>query len=114
MSTVHVTTDRVQVHLTPAEKIGALHGDLDLPRSAVRTAEVLADGLAATRGLRAPGLAIPGRVKTGTWRGRGTRHFVAVRRGLPTLRLTLDGQRYDTVLVSVPNAATVAATLRPE
>jgi hypothetical protein len=39
---------------------------------------------------------------------------VVVRRGLPALRLTLDGQRYDTVLVSVPNAATVAATLRPE
>ena len=114
MSTVHVTADRVRIHLELAEKIAALHGDLDLPRSAVRAADVVTDGLAATRGLRAPGLAIPGRVKTGTWRGRGARHFVAVRRGLPTLRLTLHGQRYDTVLVSVPDAAAVAATLRPE
>ncbi len=114
MSTVHLTADRIQVHLTLAEKIGSLHGDLDLPRSAVRTAEVCTDGLAATRGLRAPGLAIPGRVKRGTWRGRGGRHFVAVQRDLPTLRLTLHGQRYDTVLLSMPDAAAVAAALRPE
>jgi len=114
MSTVRVTADRVQVHLSLAERISALRGDLDVPRSAVVAAEVLADGLAATRGLRAPGLAIPGRVKTGTWRGRGARHFVAVRRDVPTLRLTLDGQHYDTVLLSVPDAAAIAAALRPE
>ncbi|RKN43488.1 hypothetical protein [Micromonospora endolithica] len=114
MSTVHVTADRVRIRLRPVEKIFALHGDLDLPRSAVRTAEVLTDGLAATRGLRAPGLAIPGWTKVGTWRGRGARQYVAVRRGVPTLRLTLDRQRYDIVLVSTPDAHAVAAALNPE
>ncbi len=111
MSTVHLTSDRLQVRLTLGEKIAGLHGDLDIPRSAIRSVEVVADGLAATTGLRDPGLALPGQVKIGTWRGRGTRHFVAVRRGERTLRLTLDNGRYDTVLVSTPTATAIAGAL---
>jgi hypothetical protein len=113
VSTVQLHRDHLQIRLNLAEKIGSLHGDLEIPRSAVRAAEVVSDGLRAATGLRAPGLAIPRRVKMGTWRGRGARRFVAVRRGQPTLRLTLDGQRYDTVLVSTPDADTLAAALRP-
>jgi hypothetical protein len=113
MSTIHVTGDAVEIHLSPAEKIGALHGDLRVPRRAIRAAEVVEDGLAATCGLRAPGLAIPGRVKIGTWRGRRATLFVAVRRGEPALRLALYEQRYDTVLVSTPAAAALAAELQP-
>ncbi len=113
MGTVQIDAGHVRITLSLAEKIAGLHGDLDVPRSSVRGAEVVADGLAAARGLRAPGLAIPGRVKMGTWRGRRSRRYVSVRRGVPALALTLRGQRYDTVLVSVPDAAAVAAALRP-
>lgn len=111
MSTVIVTGETVEVRLRAAEKIGALHGDLRVPRSAVRTAEVVAKGVRAARGLRAPGLELPGVIKLGTWRGRGVTRFVAVRRGTPALRLTLDGQRYDEILVSTPDAAALAAAL---
>lgn len=113
MATVHLSADRLQVRLSAAEKLAGLHRDLDVPRSAVRSVEVLADGLAAAHGLRAPGLTLPRLVKMGTWRGRGARSFVEVRRGEPALRLTLHGQRYDTVLVSTPDAAAVAAALQP-
>jgi hypothetical protein len=112
MSTVDLTADRLRIRLSLGEKIAGLHGDLDLPRSDIRAAEVVPDGLAAVTGLRAPGLAIPGRVKMGTWRGRGARRFVAVRHGQPTLRLTVRHQRYDNVLVSTPDAAAIAAALR--
>ena len=40
MSTVHLGTDRLQVRLSLAEKIGGLHGDLDIPRCAIRAADV--------------------------------------------------------------------------
>jgi hypothetical protein len=112
MSTVHLIGDRLQIHLSVGEKIAALHGDLDIPRSAIRAAEVLTDGLTGATGVRAPGLAVPGRVKIGTWRSRRARSFVAARRDRPALRLTLDGQRYDTVVVSTPEAASLATALR--
>ena len=112
MDTVRLTSDHLRVRLSLAEKVWGLHGDLDIPRSAIRAADVVTDGLSAAAGLRAPGLAIPGRVKMGTWRGRRARRFVMVRRGQPALRLALEGQRYDTVLVSTPDAATFAAALR--
>lgn len=51
------------------------------------------------------------RVKMGTWRGRGGRRIVLVRRGTPTLRLSLHGQRYDTVFVSTPDADALALQL---
>ena len=113
MSTLHLGADRLRVRLSLAEKIGGLHGDLDIPRSAIRTADVVADGLSAATGLRAPGLAVPGRVKMGTWRGRGARRFVAVRRGQPALRLRLQGQPYDELLIGHDDAAALAARLTP-
>jgi hypothetical protein len=111
MTTTRLTSDVLEIRLTPAERIAALHGDLRLPRGSIRSADVLAEGLGAVRGLRAPGLALPGLVKLGTWRGRGGSRFVAVRRGQPALRLTLTGGRFDTVLVSTPHAAAIAAEL---
>ncbi|MDI6101864.1 hypothetical protein QLQ12_24900 [Actinoplanes sp. NEAU-A12] len=113
MTAVHLLADHVQVRLSLAEKIGGLCGDFDIPRAAVRAADVVPHALSATAGLRAPGLAIPGRFKVGTWRGRNARRFVAVRRDRPALRLTLHGHRYDTVLVSTPDAAALAAALCP-
>ncbi|GAA2644626.1 hypothetical protein GCM10010399_93200 [Dactylosporangium fulvum] len=112
MGTVTLDADRLRVRLSVAEKVGGLHGDLDIPRDAIVSAEVVEDGLAAVKGLRAPGLAVPGVTKIGTWLGRGSRRFAVVRRGLPALRITLRGQRYDTVVVSTPDAAALAGALR--
>lgn len=111
MSTVAVTDQAVEIRLSLAEKVAALHGDLRLPRRSIRTATVVADGLAATRGLKAPGLSLPGRVRIGTWRGRGGNRFLAVRRGVPALRLELVGERFGLVVVSTPDAAVLAGEL---
>ncbi|MEU4422081.1 hypothetical protein AB0F81_15760 [Actinoplanes sp. NPDC024001] len=111
MAHVEVTADRVRIQLTPGEKVAGLRGDLDLPRTAIRAAQVVPDGPAAVSGLRAPGLAVPRRTKIGTWRGRGSRSFAVVRRGQPTLCLSLTGERYDRVLVSTPDAADLATAL---
>jgi hypothetical protein len=111
MSTIRLPGDTIDVILTPLEKLAALRGSLRIDRSQVVEAEVLPDGLSAARGLRAPGLAIPGRLKIGTWRGRGATRLVIVRRGVPTLRLRLIGAPVDTVLVSTPDAAAIAKAL---
>lgn len=113
MTTIHVSDDTLTVRLAPVSKLAGLLRDQVVPRSAVTTVEVVPDGLAAARGVRAPGLALPGRRKIGTWRGRGARRFVDVRRGQPALRLTLEGQRYDELLLGHDDARALAARLAP-
>ena len=69
------------------------------------------EGLGAACDLRAPGPAIPGRLKIGTWRGRSATRLVVVRRGLPNFRLRLTVATVDTVLVSTADAAAIAKAL---
>ena len=110
MATVTTTPQTLHVSLTRAERILGLLRDLEVPRSAVRAVEVVPDGLAAVRGLRAPGLGLPGR-RIGTWRGRGEKTLVSVRRGQPAVRVRLAGQRFDALLLGVDDPAAVADTL---
>ncbi|MGR6965427.1 hypothetical protein ACU610_13265 [Geodermatophilus sp. URMC 61] len=105
------TPQTVCVSLSRTERLLGLLRDLEVPLSAVQGVDVVPDGLAATRGLRAPGLALPGVRKVGTWRRRGEKTLVSVRRGQPAVRVRLTGQRFDTLLLGVDDAAAVAATL---
>ena len=102
----------LSVRFTPAEKIAGLLRDLSVPRSAIRSAEVVPDGLAAVRGLRAPGLGLPGLRMVGTWRRLGTRSAVSVRRNRPAVLLRLSGQRYDSLLLDVDAPEQLVAALR--
>lgn len=111
MATIDFDTDGFTVRLSTAEKLAGLLRDIQVPYRAVTSVEIPADGLRATRGMRFPGLALPGRRKIGTWRtGRG-KAFVSVARGLPAVRLTLRGHRYTEVLLSVRDAEHVRARL---
>jgi hypothetical protein len=112
MPSTHLTADSIEIRFSTWEKIAGLVRDIRVPRTAVTGVEVVPDGLTATRGLRAPGLAWPGVVKIGTWRGRGQKSLVAVRRDQPALRLQLTGQRYDTLLIGTDDASTLAQALR--
>ena len=113
MSSIQVSDDVLTVRLAPLTKLAGLVRDQVVPRSAVTAVEVVQDGLAAARGLRAPGLALPGRRKVGTWRSRGERVLVCVRRGQPAVRVRLAGQRYDALLIGADDASAVAAALTP-
>lgn len=112
MAKVELTNGDVVVRLTTAEKLGALRGGLRFPKSSVERVEVFEKGLRATRGIRAPGLALPGRIKAGTWRSRRHgREFVAVTKGRPAVRLHLADQPFASVLVSADDPAELAASL---
>ena len=112
MASVHLTDDELVVHLSRPEKLAALHGDVRVPGTAIRSVAVERQPLAAVRGLRAPGLSIPGRTKIGTWRRFRHRGFVVARRDMPALRVRLAGAPYDDVLVSTPDAEATAAAIR--
>ena len=111
MTTTHVHDATLTISFTTAEKIAGLLRDQRVPLTAIRTVEVVPDGLQAARGLRAPGLAVPGRRKIGTWRSRAGRSLVAVRGHGPAVRLTLAGQRYTSVLITTDAPQELAASL---
>jgi hypothetical protein len=111
MSAVVVDGDAVRIVLTRAEKIAGLTRDHVVPLADVVAVAVVHEPVGATTGLRAPGLGIPGRRKVGTWRGRGRREFVCVRRGEPAVELTVTGQRFDSYLVGTPDADAVATAI---
>jgi hypothetical protein len=87
MASVDLEREEVVVRLTPLERRGAVHGDVRVPRSAVRQVYVTSDPCSELRGLRAPGTGFPGGIALGTWRRRGAnKDFVAVYRGRPCRR----------------------------
>jgi hypothetical protein len=111
MASLLVRPPSLCVRLTRAEKIAGLLRDVDVPLASVRDVAVVDDALVATTGLRAPGFGLPGLRKIGTWRGRGSRTLVCVRRGQPAVRVRLEGQRWDELLIGADDAAALAATL---
>lgn len=114
MATIHLTSQTLSVRFTTAEHLAGLIRDIDVPRNAVTAVAVELDGVHATSGLRAPGLALPGRRKVGTWRGFGAqprRTAVCVRGGQPAVRIALAGQKWDQLLICATDAKAVAAEL---
>lgn len=111
MTTVRIQDGALSVRFSRLEKIAGLVRDQHIPLAAVSEVEVVADGLDATHGLRAPGLALPGRRKVGTWRSRGGKSLIAVRGRGAAVRLTLEGQRYASMLLSVDDPEGFAASL---
>ena len=111
MASISLDRDDLVVQLTPAEKAWTLRGDLRVPAAAITAVDVVPDGLRAVRGLRSPGLGIPGRRKCGIFRRRGDKALVSVRAGQPAVRVSLQGTGYDSVLIGLDDAEHVAATL---
>jgi hypothetical protein len=54
MAALRLTPTGLTVRFTRAEKIAGLLRDVEIPRAAIRSAEVVTDPLAGVRGLRAP------------------------------------------------------------
>jgi hypothetical protein len=111
MATMQLTPRFLTVQLTRGEKIGGLLRDVEVPLTAVRAVEVVDEPLRAITGIRAPGLDLPGVRKIGTWRRRGGRTLVCVRRNQPAVRIRLEGARFDVLLVGSDDAAADAAAI---
>ncbi len=111
MAKIEVDGDEFVVRLDRNEKIWGFLSDLRVPLSAIAAVEVVPDGRRATHGIRAPGLGGSQRL-IGTWRAKGDRQYVCVRRGQPAVKVTLDAHRFRTVLVGADDAEVVADTIR--
>ena len=115
VATLVVDDTHVHVMLSPIERLGALHGDFSVERSAVSCARSTDQPFAELRGIRAPGTGIPRVIALGTWRSRHGRDFVAIRRGDPeAVVLELDGAGNARVVIGVPDATPILAQLRDD
>lgn len=111
MSEITITDDRIEVRFTRLEQLAGLVRDQSIPRAAITDVQLVPDGIRGASGWRAPGLGVPRTRKLGTWRRRGGKVLVDVRRGEPAVRIGLRGERYDALLLAVPDAPAVAQAL---
>jgi hypothetical protein len=114
MAELQVEGTELVLHLSVAEKLEGVHGDLRVPLSAVLGVEVL-DDAHAPAGLKSGvkiGSRIPGVLEVGTIRGRRTRKFAAVHHDTPRgLRVRLDGASFDEWIVGSQDPEAVLARL---
>jgi hypothetical protein len=114
MAELRIEGDDLVLHLSAAEKVEGVHGDLRTRRSAIRRVEVLDDAHRAA-GFRAGmkiGTRIPGVVEVGVVQGSTRRRFVAVHHDTPRgVRVQLEGTPFDEWIVGCADPETVAAQL---
>lgn len=110
MAWVEIEGHRLHVRFSRAEHLVGLVRDLDVPLSSVESM-ALVDSWREVHGWRRAGLDVPAVRKLGTWYSRGRRQLVSLRRGVPAVKVRLSGERYDEVLVSVPETDLLQACL---
>ncbi len=90
--------------LSPLERLGALHGSMTLPKSALIRSYVMdtpwnrKDGMI---GVRAPGTGFPWLIMLGTLRGRGFKDFATVYGKGPANVYEFEGQEFRRWIVTV-------------
>jgi hypothetical protein len=111
VATIHLDEAGVHVRLSWFERIAGILRDQHIRFDEIESACAIDDPRRAIHGLRSPGFSVPGGSRIGTWRAAGTRIFVCVRGACPALRIDCREGRYRSLLVSVEDAADLAARI---
>ncbi len=116
MATLRVHADRLEVALTPAEKVLAIRGhDLEIPRANILSATVTHDPWVWIRGIRSPGIYVPLTLAVGSWKNHSGRDFVVVKAKRPAVVLELavdEHNEYSRLILSTKHAAELIASLK--
>ncbi len=114
MAELRISGAELVLHLTAAEKVESVHGDLRVPRSALTGVEVI-DDAHRRAGIRAGlkvGTRIPGVIEVATIHGLHRKIFAAVHHDTPRgVRVILDGAAWDEWIVGCADPETVAAAV---
>lgn len=114
MADLYVHPDRLEIHLTRAEKALALRReDIVIPRDSISSVAITEDPWIWIRGIRAPGAAVPLTLSVGTWKFHGGKDFLLIK-GKQRAAVVVDiaGEEFSRVIVSTPHAAKLVETLR--
>ncbi|WP_244250431.1 hypothetical protein [Rathayibacter festucae] len=113
MPVVTVLPDRLELRLTRAERVLALHrGDVVVERSSIRSATVTEDPWIWVRGIRAPGTAVPLTLAAGTWKFHGGKDFLLIKRTAAAVVIDLVDEEYSRLIVSTKHALELIAALQ--
>ena len=95
------------------ERVGAFHGSIRAPLSAVEDVAVTETPFKELRGQRAPGTGIPRVIALGTWRtSRRQKGFAAVYRGKRGVLVRLRDHEFEWLCVSADDPEEIAARIR--
>jgi hypothetical protein len=114
MADLHVHPDRLEIHLTPAERVLAFkRDDLVVPRDSIRSVAITEDPWIWIRGIRAPGAAVPLTLSIGTWKFHGGKDFLLIKgKQRAAVVVDIEGEEYSRIIVSTPHAAKLIEALR--
>ncbi|GAA1516844.1 hypothetical protein BJ978_000877 [Agromyces terreus] len=113
MAQLRVHTDRIEVHLTPAEKSLALRSDdIVVQRDDIRSATITDDPWVWIRGIRTRGSIVPLVVAVGAWKYHGGLDFVIVKGKRQAVVLELAGGEFARIILSTNHAAALIDRLK--
>ena len=113
MAKLRVHPDRIEVHLTPAEKTLALRtDDIVVQRDDIRSATVTDDPWVWIRGIRRRGTEIPLVVAVGAWKYHGGSDFVIVKGKRQAVVLELAGGEFTRIILSTNHSAALIDRLK--
>lgn len=113
MANLRVHPDRIEVHLTPAEKALALRADdIVVQRDDIRSATVTDDPWVWIRGIRKRGSEVPLVVAVGVWKYHGGTDFVIVKGKRQAVVLELADGEFTRLILSTNHSATLIDRLK--
>ena len=113
MANLRVHNDRLEVHLTPAEKSLAFRSaDVIVQRDDIRSATITDDPWIWIRGIRRRGTEVPLVVAAGVWKTHGGSDFVLVKRKRQAVVLELSGGEFARLVLSTSRAVELIDKLK--
>ncbi|MGR2752485.1 hypothetical protein [Agromyces arachidis] len=113
MANLRVHNDRLEVHLTPAEKTLAMRSaDVIVQRDDIRSAIITDDPWIWIRGIRRRGSELPLVLAVGVWKTHGGSDFVLVKNKRQAVVLELSGGEFARLVLSTSRAAELIDRLK--
>ncbi|TFC05335.1 hypothetical protein [Cryobacterium mannosilyticum] len=113
MASLRVHPDRLEIHLTKAEKTLSLRrDDLVVQRENIRSVTITDDPWIWIRGIKAPGLELPLVLAVGTWKFHGGKDFLAIKRKRQAVVIDLVEEDFARVILTTNHAPDLIASLK--
>ncbi|MBC7443391.1 MAG: hypothetical protein H7311_12900 [Ramlibacter sp.] len=113
MASLRVHLDRLEIHLTKAEKTLSLRTeDLVVARENIRSVTITDDPWIWIRGIRSRGLEVPLVLAVGTWKFHGGKDFLAIKRKRQAVIIDLVDTDFARVILTTNHAPDLIASLK--
>lgn len=113
MASLRVHPDRLEIHLTPAERTLALRrDDVVVQRENIRSVAITDDPWIWIRGIRQHAVEVPLVLAVGTWKFHGGKDFLAIKAKRQAVVIDLVDEEFARVVLSTSRAVDLIASLK--